>query len=34
MFQVNRKDAGGRYIDAEGEYTVAVTKVEEKRSAR
>jgi hypothetical protein len=29
MFQVNRKDAGGRYIDAEGEYTVAVTKVEE-----
>ncbi len=29
MFQVNRKDAGGRYIDAEGEYTVTVTKVEE-----
>jgi hypothetical protein len=29
MFQVNRKDAGGRYIDAEGEYTVSVTKVEE-----
>lgn len=29
MFQVNRKDAGGRYIDAEGEYTVTLTKVEE-----
>jgi len=29
MFQVNRKDAGGRYIDAEGENTVSVTKVEE-----
>ena len=29
MFQVNRKDAGGRYIDAEGEYTVTPTKVEE-----
>ena len=29
MFQVNRKDAGGRYIDAEGEYTVTVIKVEE-----
>lgn len=29
MFKVNRKDAGSNYINAEGEYTVTVTKVEE-----
>lgn len=29
MFQVNRKDAGGRYIDAEGDFTVTLAKVEE-----
>ena len=29
MFKVNRKDAGSNYINAEGEYTVSVTKVEE-----
>ena len=29
MFTVNRKDAGGSYINAEGEYTVTVMKVEE-----
>ena len=29
MFKVNRKDAGSNYINAEGEYTVTVIKVEE-----
>lgn len=29
MFQVNRKDAGGRYIDAEGDFIVTLAKVEE-----
>lgn len=29
MFKVNRKDAGSNYINAEGEYTVTVMKVEE-----
>lgn len=29
MFEVNRKDAGGRYIDAEGDFTVTLVKVEE-----
>ena len=34
MFKVNRKDAGGSYINAEGEYTVTVTKVEETLDAK
>ena len=34
MFAVNRKDAGGRYIDAEGDYTVTVAKVEETLDAK
>lgn len=34
MFSVNRKDAGGRYIDAEGDYTVTVSKVEETLDAK
>jgi hypothetical protein len=34
MFQVNRRDAGGRYIDAEGDYTVTVAKVEETLDAK
>ena len=34
MFAVNRKDAGGRYIDAEGDYTVTVSKVEETLDAK
>lgn len=29
MFQVNRKDAGGNYIDSEGDFIVTLTKVEE-----
>ena len=29
MFQVNRKDAGGRYIDSEGDFIVTLVKVEE-----
>lgn len=29
MFQVNRKDAANRYIDAEGDYVVTLAKVEE-----
>lgn len=29
MFKVNRKEASARYIDAEGEYTVAIHKIEE-----
>ena len=29
MFKVTRKDAGSNYINAEGEYTVTVMKVEE-----
>ena len=29
MFQVNRKDAGNRFIDAEGDYVVTLAKVEE-----
>lgn len=29
MFQVNRKDAGGKYIDSEGDFTVTLVKVEE-----
>ena len=29
MFKVNRKDAGSNYINAEGDYTVTVIKVEE-----
>lgn len=29
MFKVNRKEASARYIDAEGEYTVVIHKVEE-----
>jgi hypothetical protein len=34
MFKVNRKDAGGSYINAEGEYIVTVTKVEETLDAK
>ena len=34
MFKVNRKDAGGSYINAEGEYTVTVMKVEETLDAK
>ena len=34
MFTVNRKDAGSNYINAEGEYTVTVTKVEESLDAK
>lgn len=34
MFKVNRKDAGSNYINAEGEYTVTVTKVEESLDAK
>ncbi len=29
MFQVNRKDAGGKYIDSEGDFIVTLVKVEE-----
>lgn len=29
MFQVNRKDAANRYLDAEGDYVVTLAKVEE-----
>lgn len=29
MFQVNRKEASGRYIDSEGDFTVTIAKVEE-----
>jgi hypothetical protein len=29
MFQVNRKDAGGKYIDSEGDFIVTLAKVEE-----
>jgi len=29
MFQVNRKDAGGNYIDSEGDFIVTLVKVEE-----
>jgi hypothetical protein len=34
MFKVNRKDAGGSYINAEGEYIVTITKVEETLDAK
>lgn len=34
MFTVNRKDAGSNYINAEGEYIVTVTKVEESLDAK
>ena len=34
MFQVNRKDAGNRYIDAEGDYVVTLAKVEENLDAK
>jgi hypothetical protein len=34
MFKVNRKDAGSNYINAEGEYTVTVMKVEETLDAK
>lgn len=34
MFIVNRKDAGSNYINAEGEYIVTVTKVEESLDAK
>jgi hypothetical protein len=34
MFKVNRKDAGGSYINAEGEYIVTVMKVEETLDAK
>jgi hypothetical protein len=29
MFQVNRKDVGGKYIDSEGDFIVTLAKVEE-----
>ena len=34
MFEINRKDAGGRYIDAEGDHLVTVSKVEENLDAK
>jgi hypothetical protein len=34
MFKVNRQDAGGHFIDAEGDYTVTLTKIEESLDAK
>lgn len=34
MFQVNRKDAGNRYIETEGDHRVTLTKVEESLDAK
>lgn len=34
MYSVNRKDTGGRYIDADGDYTAIVAKVEETLDAK
>jgi len=34
MFQVNRKDAGNRYIETEGDHHVTLTKVDESLDAK
>lgn len=34
MFQVNRKDAGNRYIETEGDHRVTLTKVDESLDAK